>query len=378
MKCIFDDQKSSFQNQLESFHTYRESIFSFLRSFSQLTDIRQEYFISMLRDLNSEQREALSQLKAYSAYLQQCLIETKEVELEEWEAKFFSLLKFMLPGILTAVRNSLEHDEVPEAEVLTLLNEILHGAEEYRNILVQCRKSILNRTEDEIKELYAQRREMLTNNIACPRRELVRKLQTKYRKEGMTKSQYQTEREAVFARLKTPMLRMVVEAFHDQPLLMVQKLKSEGYEEQKLNEAICTAWQLEELESLLNGTESSETSSSTYEKKKLFFKRCIVQIINLKGEQGENLIYTRSLWFYVFRLFAEAGYFGKTDYTGFCTMLGELRIEIPYPPTPNSLCQTGLEFKDKTYPDWVFKCESPRIKKIRLLSDKVFKILQQK
>lgn len=378
MKCIFDDQKSSFQNQLESFHTYRESIFSFLRSFSQLTDIRQDYFVSMLRDLNSEQREALSQLQTYTAYLQQCLIETKEVELEEWEAKFFSLLKFMLPGILTAVRNFMEQDSLPDKEALTLLNEIQKGAEEYFKILGQCRQSIIDRTADKIKELYAQRRELLTNNQTCPRHKLVSKLRSKYLKEGMTKSQYQTEREAVFARLETPMLRMVVEAFHDEPVLMVQKLKSEGYEEQKLNEAICTAWQLEELESLLNGTESLETTKSTYEKKKLFFKNCIVQIINLKGEQGENLIYTRSLWFYVFRLFAEAGYFGKTDYTGFCTMLGELGIEIPYPPTPNSLCQTGLEFKDKNYPDWVFKCESPRIKKIRLLSDKVFEILQQK
>lgn len=378
MKCIFDDQKSSFQNQLESFHTYRESIFSFLRSFSQLTYIRQEYFISLLRDLNSEQRQALSQLQTYTAYLQQCLIETKEVELEEWEGKFFSLLKFMLPGILTAVREFLEQEGLPDKEALTLLNEIQKGAEEYFKILGQCRQSIIDRTAEEIKELYAQRRDLLTNNQTCPRHKLVSKLRSKYLREGMTKSQYQTEREAVYSRLETPMLRMVVEAFHDEPVLMVQKLKSEGYEEQKLNEAICTAWQLEELESLLNGTESSETSSSTYEKKKLFFKRCIVQIINLKGEQGENLIYTRSLWFYVFRLLAEAGYFGKTDYTGFCTRLGELGIEIPYPPTPNSLCQTGLEFKDKSYPDWVFKCESPRIKKIRLLSDKVFEILQQK
>lgn len=371
MKCIFDDQKSSFQNQLESFHTYRESIFSFLRSFSQLTDIRQDYFVSMLRDLNSEQREALSQLKAYSAYLELCLIETKEVELEEWEGKFFSILKFMLPGILTAVRNFLEQDEVPDAEVLTLLNEIQHGAEEYRNFLVRCRKSILNRTEDEIKELYAQRREMLTNNIACPRRELVRKLHTKYRKEGMTKSQYQTEREAVFARLKTPMLRMVVEAFHDQPLLMVQKLKSEGYEEQKLNEAICTAWQLEELECLLNGTVTvQERPLSDYEQKQTRFRSCIGQIIALRDEDGESLITSKTMWFYVFRLFAEQGFFGLTDYTSFCTLLSELDFEIPFMPKSNNLCQVGMEFRDKNYPNWVFKsANTPRTRKILLLAE---------
>lgn len=378
MKCIFDDQKSSFQNQLESFHTYRESIFSFLRSFSQLTDIRQDYFVSMLRDLNSEQREALSQLQTYTAYLQQCLIETKEVELEEWEAKFFSLLKFMLPGILTAVRNFMEQDSLPDKEALTLLNEIQKGAEEYFKILGQCRQSIIDRTADKIKELYAQRRELLTNNQTCPRHKLVSKLRSKYLREGMTKCQYQTEREAVYSRLETPMLRMVVEAFHDEPVLMVQKLKSEGYEEQKLNEAICTAWQLEELESLLNGTPSEqERPLSDYEQKQARFRSCIGQIIALRGEDGESLITSKTMWFYVFRLFAEQGFFGLTDYTSFCTLLSELDFDIPFMPKSNNLCQVGMEFRDKNYPNWVFKSENtPRTRKILQLAELVSEIIK--
>ena len=172
--------------------------------------------------------------------------------------------------------------------------------------------------------------------------------------EKLTKKQYQQLYDSIFNEIKEQDLRFIAEVYIENPVGLINALRTKGYPESVLEQVFCAYTKLEELDRLYEQREAPDQLNYN-QKLTAFLTECVKDIQEASySKDGEKLIRGYNEWFYVFRIFEEKEVKGLNNCRIFVEELYKLNIKvIKMPPSAENLYKTKQEFKERLFPNWV-------------------------
>ena len=223
------------------------------------------------------------------------------------------------------------------------------------NLLKSCLREMTHRTEDDILRIFNQRwEEYKKQNGADQINHLRRSYKRLNENEKLTKKQYQQLYDSIFNEIKEQDLRFIAEVYIENPVGLINALRTKGYPESALEQVFCAYTKLEELDRLYEQRKAPDQLN--YNQKLTAFLTACVQDIQATNysKDGESLIRGYNEWFYVFRIFEEKEVKGLNNCRIFVEELYKLNIKvIKMPPSAENLYKTKQEFKERLFPNWV-------------------------
>ena len=223
------------------------------------------------------------------------------------------------------------------------------------NLLKSCLREMTHRTEDDILRIFNQRwEEYKKQNGADQINHLRRSYKRLSENEKLTKTQYQQLYDSIFNEIKEQDLRFIAEVYIENPVGLINALRTKGYPESALEQVFCAYTKLEELDRLYEQRKAPDQLN--YNQKLTAFLTACVQDIQATNysKDGETLIRGYNEWFYVFRIFEEKEVKGLNNCRIFVEELYKLNIKvIKMPPSAENLYKTKQEFKERLFPNWV-------------------------
>ena len=223
------------------------------------------------------------------------------------------------------------------------------------NLLKSCLREMTHRTEDDILRIFNQRwEEYKKQNGADQINHLRRSYKRLSENEKLTKTQYQQLYDSIFNEIKEQDLRFIAEVYIENPVGLINALRTKGYPESVLEQVFCAYTKLEELDRLYEQRKAPDQLN--YNQKLTAFLTACVQDIQATNysKDGETLIRGYNEWFYVFRIFEEKEVKGLNNCRIFVEELYKLNIKvIKLPPSAENLYKTKQEFKERLFPNWV-------------------------
>lgn len=223
------------------------------------------------------------------------------------------------------------------------------------NLLKSCLREMTHRTEDDILRIFNQRwEEYKKQNGADQINHLRRSYKRLNENEKLTKKQYQQLYDSIFNEIKEQDLRFIAEVYIENPVGLINALRTKGYPESVLEQVFCAYTKLEELDRLYEQRKAPDQLN--YNQKLTAFLTACVQDIQATNysKDGETLIRGYNEWFYVFRIFEEKEVKGLNNCRIFVEELYKLNIKvIKMPPSAENLYKTKQEFKERLFPNWV-------------------------
>ena len=223
------------------------------------------------------------------------------------------------------------------------------------NLLKSCLREMTHRTEDDILRIFNQRwEEYKKQNGADQINHLRRSYKRLNENEKLTKKQYQQLYDSIFNEIKEQDLRFIAEVYIENPVGLINALRTKGYPESALEQVFCAYTKLEELDRLYEQRKAPDQLN--YNQKLTAFLTACVQDIQATNysKDGETLIRGYNEWFYVFRIFEEKEVKGLNNCRIFVEELYKLNIKvIKMPPSAENLYKTKQEFKERLFPNWV-------------------------
>ena len=223
------------------------------------------------------------------------------------------------------------------------------------NLLKSCLREMTHRTEDDILRIFNQRwEEYKKQNGADQINHLRRSYKRLNENEKLTKKQYQQLYDSIFNEIKEQDLRFIAEVYIENPVGLINALRTKGYPESALEQVFCAYTKLEELDRLYE--QRKVPDQLNYNQKLTAFLTACVNDIQAAtySKDGETLIRGYNEWFYVFRIFEEKEVKGLNNCRIFVEELYKLNIKvIKMPPSAENLYKTKQEFKERLFPNWV-------------------------
>ena len=223
------------------------------------------------------------------------------------------------------------------------------------NLLKSCLREMTHRTEDDILRIFNQRwEEYKKQNGADQINHLRRSYKRLTENEKLTKKQYQQLYDSIFNEIKEQDLRFIAEVYIENPVGLINALRTKGYPESVLEQVFCAYTKLEELDRLYEQRKAPDQLNYN-QKLTAFLTECVkdIQAANY-SKDGETLIRGYNEWFYVFRIFEEKEVKGLNNCRIFVEELYKLNIKvIKLPPSAENLYKTKQEFKERLFPNWV-------------------------
>ena len=223
------------------------------------------------------------------------------------------------------------------------------------NLLKSCLREMTHRTEDDILRIFNQRWEgYKKQNGADQINHLRRSYKRLNENEKLTKKQYQQLYDSIFNEIKEQDLRFIAEVYIENPVGLINALRTKGYPESVLEQVFCAYTKLEELDRLYEQREAPDQLNYN-QKLTAFLTECVKDIQEASySKDGETLIRGYNEWFYVFRIFEEKEVKGLNNCRIFVEELYKLNIKvIKMPPSAENLYKTKQEFKERLFPNWV-------------------------
>lgn len=313
----------------------------FQAAFAAQPCLDEEKCLNQLRQLHYSVKKGYSQLSDFCGIVEQNLIETYEAELNQWLQNQNVLMGIACSGCLERLTKIMKNDEAQ-----LVLNNLLQTMANFCQLLHATLEKLTQRTPEEQLSLLEQRRKKLIGQ-SCPRKPLFERVCENYQKAPLSRQDYLNQRTEILERIKEAQARMDADAYERQPLELIRALRQHGLSEENLNQALCTYWQLEELQKLCIDRETEQPE----EPQLLFLKSCIAQIQECQW-QGKPLVHRKSHWYYVLLYLADRSVMGCNDYEGFCQLL--TLCQTPHMPTPSTLSTEAHEFLGGRFPHWKF------------------------
>ena len=223
------------------------------------------------------------------------------------------------------------------------------------NLLKSCLREMTHRTEDDILRIFNQRwEEYKKQNGADQINHLRRSYKRLTENEKLTKTQYQQLYDSIFNEIKEQDLRFIAEVYIENPVGLINALRTKGYPESALEQVFCAYTKLEELDRLYEQRKIPDQLNYN-QKLTAFLTACVKDIQEASySKDGEKLIRGYNEWFYVFRIFEEKEVKGLNNCRIFVEELYKLNIKvIKMPPSAENLYKTKQEFKERLFPNWV-------------------------
>ena len=223
------------------------------------------------------------------------------------------------------------------------------------NLLKSCLREMTHRTEDDILRIFNQRwEEYKKQNGADQINHLRRSYKRLNENEKLTKTQYQQLYDSIVNEIKEQDLRFIAEVYIENPVGLINALRTKGYPESVLEQVFCAYTKLEELDRLYEQREAPDQLNYN-QKLTAFLTECVKDIQEASySKDGEKLIRGYNEWFYVFRIFEEKEVKGLNNCRIFVEELYKLNIKvIKMPPSAENLYKTKQEFKERLFPNWV-------------------------
>ena len=153
----------------------------------------------------------------------------------------------------------------------------------------------------------------------------------------LDKTGYYLIYDGILAEVKNDVLRDCIRGMSDNPLKIIETLKSHQCKDSDLDTIFKAFMKINELNRLYKG-EEHETKLS--DKNFKFIKQVVIRISKETLPNGKPLISSPSHWFYVFFMMVSINLFESNDYAGFVDVLEQIKeqgIEIPYFPNRHHL-----------------------------------------